>query len=209
MCEPATIAASVAIASLALSAGATYANYEAQTEQANSMNAYQNALRAQNIENSKAAYLADNELLNRRLEQERAAAAEEKLKSTIEGEKISAKATTAAGESNVAGLSVDRLLSGIERDVAFNQGTIKRNLVNTEAQAEANRELLKSSFQSNANSVSQGMYMGPSGLATGLAIGGQVLGAVSSNSAIKDKFFSKSGTNSTPTGGGSTSRVTK
>lgn len=205
MCEPATI---IAVSALALSAGATYANYEAQTEQANSMNAYQNALRAQNIENSKAAYLADNELLNRRLEQERAAAAEEKLKSTIEGQKIAAKATTAAGESNVAGLSVDRLLSGIERDVAFNQGTIKRNLVNTEAQAEANRELLKSSFQSNANSVSPGMYMGPSGLATGLAIGGQVLGAVSSNSALKDSFFGKSGTNSTPSGGGSTSRVT-
>lgn len=206
MCEPATI---IAVSALALSAGATYANYEAQTEQANSMNAYQNALRAQNIENSKAAYLADNELLNRRLEQERAAAAEEKLKSTIEGEKIKGKATTAAGEANIAGLSVDRLLSGIERDVAFNQGTIKRNLVNTEAQAEANRELLKSSFQSNANSVSPGMYMGPSGLATGLAIGGQVLGAVSSNSALKDTFFGKSGTNSTPAGGGSTSRVTK
>lgn len=204
MCEPATI---VAVSALALSAASTYANYEAQTEQANSMNAYQNALRAQNIENSKAAYLADNELLNRRLEQERSAAAEEKLKSTIEGQKISAKATTAAGESNVAGLSVDRLLSGIERDVAFNQGTIKRNLVNTEAQAEANRELLKSSFQSNANSVSPGMYMGPSGLATGLTIGGQVLGAASSNSAIKDSFFGKSGTNSTNTG--TTSRITK
>ena len=207
MCEPATIAASVAIASLALSAGATYANYEAQTEQANSMNAYQNALRAQNIENSKAAYLADNELLNRRLEQERSAAAEEKLKSTIEGEKISSKAVTAAGEANVAGLSVDRLLSGIERDVSFNQGTIKRNLVNTEAQAEANRELLKSSFQSNANSVSPGMYMGPSGLATGLAIGGQVLGGISSNSAIKDSFFGKQSGNSSS--GGSTTRINK
>lgn len=205
MCEPATI---VAVSALALSAASTYANYEAQTEQANSMNAYQNALRAQNIENSKAAYLADNELLNRRLEQERSAAAEEKLKSTIEGEKLKAKATTSAGEANVSGLSVDRLLSGIERDVAFNQGTIKRNLVNTEAQAEANRELLKSSFQSNANSVSPGMYMGPSGLATGLAIGGQVLGGISSNSAIKDSFFGKSGTNSTPSGG-TTSRVTK
>ncbi len=203
MCEPATI---VAVTALALSAASTYANYEAQTEQADSMNAYQNALRAQNIENSKAAYLADNELLNRRLEQERSAAAEEKLKSTIEGEKLSAKATTAAGEANVSGLSVGRLLSSIDRDTAFNQGTIKRNLVNTEQQMEANRELLKSSFQSNANSVSQGMYMGPSGLATGLAIGGQVLGAVSSNGAMKDSFFGKSGTNST---GGTTSRITK
>lgn len=208
MCEPATI---VAVSALALSAASTYANYEAQTEQANSMNAYQNALRAQNIENSKAAYLADNELLNRRLEQERSAAAEEKLKSTIEGEKLSAKATTAAGEANVSGLSVGRLLSSIDRDTAFNQGTIKRNLVNTEQQMEANRELLKSSFQSNANSVSQGMYMGPSGLATGLAIGGQVLGGVSSNSAIKDSFFGKQGTNSTGGGstGGTTSRITK
>lgn len=206
MCEPTTIA----IAALALTAASTYANYEAQTEQANSMNAYQNSLREQNIENSKAAYLADNELLNRRLEQERNAAAEEKLKGTIEGEKIKAKATTAAGEANVSGLSVDRLLTGIERDVAFNQGTIKRNLVNTEAQAEANRELLKSSFQSNANSVSPGMYMGPSGLATGLAIGGQVLGGISSNSAIKDSFFGKSGANSTSSAGSSsTSRVTK
>lgn len=205
MCNP---AAAIAVAALAMTSASTYAQYEAQTEQANSMNAYQNALRAQNIENSKAAYLADNELLNRRLEQERSAAAEEKLKSTIEGEKLKAKATTSAGEANVSGLSVDRLLSGIERDVAFNQGTIKRNLTNTEAQAEANRELLKSSFQSNANSVSPGMYMGPSGLATGLAIGGQVLGAVSSNSALKDTFFGKSGTNSTPSGG-TTSRVTK
>lgn len=205
MCNP---AAAIAVAALAMTSASTYAQYEAQTEQANSMNAYQNALRAQNIENSKAAYLADNTLLNKRLEQERNAAAEEKLQKTIEGEKLKAKATTAAGEANVAGLSVDRLLSGIERDVAFNQGTIKRNLTNTEAQAEANRELLKSSFQSNANSVSPGMYMGPSGLATGLAIGGQVLGAVSSNSALKDTFFGKSGTNST-TSGGTTSRVTK
>lgn len=205
MCNP---AAAIAVAALAMTSASTYAQYEAQTEQANSMNAYQNALRAQNIENSKAAYLADNTLLNKRLEQERNAAAEEKLQKTIEGEKLKAKATTAAGEANVSGLSVDRLLSGIERDVAFNQGTIKRNLTNTEAQAEANRELLKSSFQSNANSVSPGMYMGPSGLATGLAIGGQVLGAVSSNSALKDTFFGKSGTNSTPSGG-TTSRVTK
>lgn len=202
MCEPATI---VAVSALAVSAASTYANYEAQTEQANSMNAYQNALRAQNIENSKAAYLADNELLNRRLEQERAAAAEEKLKTTIEGEKVKAKAVTAGGEANISGLSYERLLSGIERDVAFNQGTIKRNLVNTEQQAEANRDLLKASFQSNSNSVSPGMYMGPSGIATGLAIGGQVLGGVSSNSAIKDSFFGKAGSNSS----GSTSRITK
>lgn len=202
MCEPATI---VAVSALAMSTAATYANYAAQTEQADSMNAYQNALRAQNIENSKAAYLADNELLNRRLEQERAAASEEKLKSTIEGEKVKARAVTSAGEANVSGLSYERLLSGIERDTAFNQGTIKRNLVNTEQQAEANRELLKASFQSNSNSVSPGMYMGPSGWATGLAIGGQVLGAVSSNSAIKDSFFGKSGSNSS----NSTPRITK
>lgn len=207
MCNP---AAAIAVAALVMTSASTYAQYEAQTEQANSMNAYQNALRAQNIENSKAAYLADNTLLNKRLEQERSAAAEEKLKSTIEGEKIKARAVTSAGEANVSGLSVDRLLSGIERDVAFNQGTIKRNLVNTEAQAEANRELLKSSFQSNANSVSPGMYMGPSGLATGLAIGGQVLGGISSNSAIKDSFFGKSGTNSTQSSGStSTPRIGK
>lgn len=205
MCNP---AAAIAVAALVMTSASTYAQYEAQSEQANSMNAYQNALRAQNIENSKAAYLADNTLLNKRLEQERNAAAEEKLRSTIEGEKLKAKATTSAGEANVAGLSVDRLLTSIDRDVAFNQGTIKRNLTNTEAQAEANRELLKSSFQSNANSVSPGMYMGPSGMATGLAIGGQVLGAVSSNSALKDTFFGKSGTNSTPSGG-TNSRITK
>lgn len=201
MCEPATI---IAVSALALSAASTYANYEAQTEQAKRMNAYQDAAYAANKENATIAYNADSALLNRRQREEEEAAAEGKLKDRMQAEKLKAQAVTSAGEANISGLSVDRLLSGIERDALNNEGTINRNLESTKNQAEAQKEVLKANFRSSVASVNPGLYQGPSGLATGLAIGGQVLNGISSSSALKDSFFGQK-----PTGGTQPTRINK
>ena len=120
-----------------------------------------------NEESSNAAYLSDARQLNLRQRQEEEAESQRGQEADIQAMRDVAKAKTAAGESGVAGLSVDALMSDIMRQNMFDDTKASSNLSATKAQIAEQKKGAEASRQSRINQVPY-----PSFAANALQIGG-------------------------------------
>lgn len=192
----------VTIAMAAFSAVKGVAEHNAAVSKADA----QNNLYLQNAANAREAQLNDVRALNRRQDQEGQAKAQKNLQYTLEAARKQGTVQTAAGESGIAGLGVQRILDSYDRQLSVAQGTVNRNFGFTKEQIGFEKEGTKSTFQNRVNSVSKGYA--PSALQSGLGImanvGTTLMGdpgfKASANSAFKDaagmfNTSSKYGTN--------------
>jgi hypothetical protein len=144
--------------------------YMGQQQQAQAQEAQYKA----NFQNAKTATFDKYDAINKRVEQENAAASQQLQEASIEGAKARATARTAAAESHVAGLSVNNVLG----DMYAKQGRYERNTaVNYDYSrdywiGEANSAHAQG--QNQVNSVPRGTK--PNLFATMLNIFGQAVG---------------------------------
>lgn len=129
MCEPTTLAA----ASLAIGAASAYVSYDQQNKNAQyqqELNEYNNKLSARNA--------ADNfNALQYNLNQERDAATEQLWRDDLEARRAEARTRVAAGESGIAGLTVDSLMREIKANQAMYASSINQNLQNSYGEADS------------------------------------------------------------------------
>lgn len=173
MCDPLTIA----MAAFQAVKGITEQN--AAVEQANQ----QNALYTQNAVNAREAMLNDNRALNRRQSQEAMAAAQKDLELTLEGERNSARIQTAAGESGIQGLGVQRILDSYDRETKVAQGSVARNFDFVRQQIDDEKQGTRYAFQSRVNSVQKGYA--PSAAQAGLGIATNVGSTLAADPTVK------------------------
>ena len=122
---------------------------------------------AANEKNANAAFLNDARQLNLRQRQEEEAESQRGMEADIQTMRDVSKARTASGESGVAGLSVDALMSDILRQNLFDDTKADSNLSATKAQIKQEKEGAKTRRQSRINEVPY-----PSMVGTALSIGG-------------------------------------
>ncbi|MCS5558777.1 MAG: hypothetical protein NZ738_05205 [Oceanospirillaceae bacterium] len=147
MCDPTTI----------LSAMTSIVQYGEQQQQAQA-----------NERIANRTHLNDVRQLNLRQRQEEEAESQRGFEADVQAARDTAKAKTAAGESGVAGLSVDALMSDILRQNLFDDTKANTNLLMTKAQIKEEKEGSKARRQSRINEVPH-----PNFAATALQLGGQ------------------------------------
>jgi hypothetical protein len=156
MCDPGTI---VAGASLAIGIGGKIAEGAAQNKAA-----------AANKKASLAAMTEDWKALSLQEAQQQDAAQQSIMQADRQGRQADALARVSAGESGVAGASVDALLGDLSSQVSAFKVTTERNLSNTEAQLQQEKAGARVGAQSRINAVQPA-----NPFATALAIGGMGL----------------------------------
>lgn len=176
MCEPTTIAmAAMAVVSTA------YGIHESNTQQN-----YAEAVAKQNADLQNAAAMENNKLQNRQLNmqqlQESEATALQKHQQRLAVQKEVATARVGAGESGVAGLSIDSLFSDIIRQGANNMTTLDRNLEDANAQRDVEKRALQNntwaglqnpSFYKGKNqTLGAGLQIASAGMSAYTAAGG-------------------------------------
>lgn len=176
MCDPVTLSAlGATIVSAAGSAAASGSLALATTGLAigGSLLEYQQQKSAYNANKVQATQSYSDSLnaIQRRQEQEQQASAENRLQNEREYDATKARATVAAGEAGVSGLSVNALLNDLAGQQAHRQGMIDTNLAWTTEQLQDEKTGARSTMQSRINSLQN-----PSGLGLALTIGGQALG---------------------------------
>ncbi len=127
-----------------------------------------NANRTASVENTQRA-LQD---LDARELQDMLEAAQQTDQITRQAQKLGSTAAVAAGESGVAGRSVDELLNDVNAQAARNRTTVKTNLSMAEAQLQRDREQTLANGQSQYNAVQPVKINKPSYLASVLGIAG-------------------------------------
>lgn len=168
MCD---VAAVVAVAGLAINVAST-------VNQANE----QNKASQDNAENARKTAQNNMGLLSLRQMQEAAAANQTIYQMDLEARKAKAQTAVSAGESGVAGTSVDLLLADIDRQQLQAQEGTKRNLEGTLSQLEQEKKVVSTNMQSQINSVPAANPW-----ATGLKIGGAGVDAGTSYINLRSK----------------------
>jgi hypothetical protein len=141
----------------------------------------QDAIKHKNDAIATAAAQNANTLLGLRAEQEQRAGVQTIYQMDLQARKADAQTRVMAGESGVAGASVDGLLADIERQrLMADQGT-KSNTQNTLDQLAQQRKVIATTKQANIAQVS-----GSNPWATGLKIGGGFLSTA--GDAYKDSM---------------------
>lgn len=160
MCDPVSIG--VASAGLAVSVTGDILKAKAEKNQAK-----------QTVASAKLASVEEVNQLSLRENQEQDAAGQSILQADRAARLNDATARVSAGEAGVAGASVDALLNDIQRQNDEFKTNTNINLQNDVGQIEEQKRAARVDAQNRINSVPF-----PSSLATGLQIGGDVLGAV-------------------------------
>lgn len=186
MCEPVSIG--FAVASLAIGVASQYAQYQSQMDYANQQaqaqndaiaqqQAYQNRL----IQLENERYQAETNAIRARQLQEQQALARQGQQAVQEVRAGRASAMVQSAEAGVAGLSVDALLSDFTRQELGYQEGILREQQNKDAFY--TDQLMQNRLQSGFNMaemnrpITRQPIARPSGLALGLGIAGQAVGA--------------------------------
>lgn len=157
MCGPAAAMAALAVASTAYS-----------IDQQNSQAAYQ---REQADKQNKATldnYMTQQRLLNMQDAQETDQATLAKQQQQLQAQKAIATQRVAAGEAGISGLSVDSIFADVMRQAGGNISTINRNLSDSQAQRNEQRQALR--YNSNAQFVNRNQFKGASMLGAGLQL---------------------------------------
>jgi hypothetical protein len=158
MCEPTMIAAGASALTGGISAIAGH-------------NAEQDAYE-KNKQAAEAAAKQSQRQLTLRQMQEEQAAKQSVFKADLEARMVDAQARVSAGESGVAGASVDAVLSDIERQRLMNTQNAEKNLQAVTEQLNQEKAGVRANAKSQINSVSK-----PNPWATALKIGGSTLEA--------------------------------
>lgn len=175
MCDP----VSLGVASLAIGAVGAYAQYDQQNKAAKyqeEMNAYNQKLAIQNMADNYNA-LAYNQ------NQERDAATEQLWRDDLEARRAEARARVAAGESGIAGQTVDSIMREIKANQAMYKSSVDMNLENAYAEADSTRRGIWNTYlseTSNQPAVQKG-----SALQLGIGLAGAGLGAYSAYETAK------------------------
>ena len=169
----------ITIAMAAFQAVKGVSEQNAAVERANQQNAYY----LQNAANAREASLNENRSLNRRQDQEAMSAAQKDLETMLQGEKNAARIQTAAGESGIRGLGVQRILDSYDRETSVAQGSIARNFDYVRQQISDEKEGTKYTFQNRVNSVQKGYA--PSAMQAGLGIAANVGGTLYQDPGFK------------------------
>lgn len=140
MCEPATIMATMALASTALSIGGQVASYSSQANQA-----------ATQRGNALSAFAQDASALTTRASQEQASAAQRKLQNQRDYDATRATAVNSADEAGVTGISVNALLGDLAGQQGLRQGAVDQNLNMTLQQLQSERQGAAVTMQSRMN----------------------------------------------------------
>jgi hypothetical protein len=144
MCEPMTIALSMAALSAAMA-----------DKQGKEAAAAQDQAHEDNKAMANASAMNEHRSLNQQINQEQEAAAAEKQTNKLEGMRALSTARTSAGESGVAGGAVDSLLRDIHRQNSTRTLAIDRNLDMATSQNRVNQEASEIGRQSRINSVAK------------------------------------------------------
>lgn len=160
MCEPTTILAVGGFVANGIGAVADYAS------QSSAANQNEQAANADAALQEKAL----SQQTSLRMMQEQQASQQSIFQADLAARRADAQARVMAGESGVAGASVDMVLQDIERQRLMNKQTTEKNLGMTVEQLEqqriAGRQNIESTRQNRINSVPQ-----PNPFATALQIG--------------------------------------
>lgn len=164
MCEPTTMG----YAALALAAASTAYSYDQQNKNAqyqNELNEYNNKLSARN--------LADNmNTIAFNQNQQRDAATEQIWRDDLEARRAEARARVAAGESGIAGLTVDSLMREIKAQQAMYASSVNQNLAANNAEADAQRRQIWNTYLSEVGNRTPGQKASTIQLGIGLAKAG-------------------------------------
>ncbi len=169
MCAPAIVLAPM-VASLGIKAvGSIVGTHSARSQAQRAQDANNQAVasnRTASVENTQRA-LQD---LDARELQDMLEAAQQTDQITRQAQKLSSTAAVSAGESGVAGRSVDELLEDVNAMAARNRTTVQTNLAMSQAQLQRNREQTLANGQAQYNSVAPVKINKPNYLASVLGI---------------------------------------
>jgi hypothetical protein len=176
MCAPMLMAG----LTLAMGAAQAVAGYQGQQAQYEAEQQRYN----ENVMASNQAAAVQYEYANRRIQQERAAAATEKADVAMDVREARAKAFVAAGESGVSGFSVDNLLAEFTQRGTRYANRVDQNLEMTTDQIQASKLESQAQAQSRINSLPQPQK--PSFFDAGIRILGSALNAGQTFMQYKD-----------------------
>lgn len=176
MCDP------VSISYGALAIGSTLV----AADQQNKMAAYQNELNEYNNQLSRQNMAENMNALAYNQNQEREAATEQLWRDDIEARRAEARARVAAGESGIAGQTVDSIMREIKGQQAMYASSINQNLQRGAGEADSQRRQIWNNYLSEVGSRPKAV--GANGLATALSIGQAGLGAYNMH---QDRQFRK------------------
>lgn len=148
------VTAIVAIASSVVSFMSAQADYEARSEQWK-----------QNYVNALASGRDEQKQLNIRMVQEGEAKAQRDQLNTLEGAELSAEAEVSASSAGVSGISLNSILSGINRKIGMKQAADETNYQYTVAQLGSELKATNTNIQNRINSVQRPTSPNPLGFA--------------------------------------------
>jgi hypothetical protein len=131
----------------------------------------------QNYVNSLAAGREEQKQLSLRMTQEQDATVQKLHQNNLEGAEITAEAEVSGGASGLSGISLDNILTGINRKVQDKNNADKINYANTAAQLTAELKATNTKIENRINSVQRPTSPNPLGYAL-QGIGG-ALGSMS------------------------------
>ena len=145
MCEPTTIA----MATLAIAAASAAASVDAQNKSASA----QSKANQQNYDAQMMAYNANQANANMMKTQEATATSQKIIENNAQGRRDMAKATVAAGEAGVSGVSVDALLAELGGNAGRANANAEVNYLNRDRAIEMDRMNSWSGTASAINSL--------------------------------------------------------
>jgi hypothetical protein len=140
-------------ASFAISTAGAVATYMGQVEQAEATADYQQRVMEMTQKNAEKAYRQEVSQIDRRITEEREAAAQKQTVNAIEAAKARSRARVSAGESGVAGISVDALMADFNRQEAVYRAGVQDNLKRFTDQAQMEKVSSRTRKQSRVNST--------------------------------------------------------
>lgn len=158
MCEPTTIA--LAVAAVA-AAGSAYVSYDTQNKNAE----YQNELNAYNNEMSRRTMIANRDSLAYNQNSARDSATEQLWQDDLDARKAEARARVAAGESGIAGNTVDSIMREIKGQQAMLANEVNMNLKTGQVEAESQNRQIWNNYLSEVGNRTPGQRASDAGLA--------------------------------------------
>jgi len=195
MCEPATISLALGGLAIATSAATGIVSYVGQSQQASAQASYQAQLAQarnqeilQNAQLAQESYLQQAQQLNLRQQQEDEKTSQSIQQTRLEAAQARATTRVAAGESGVAGLSVDNLLRDFYRQEDVFNESVRRNRDFSRLQTQEDIKGLQAQAQGRTASVrpyTPEPVVRPNLLGTALQIVGDV---ASRGSTLSDQY---------------------
>jgi hypothetical protein len=181
MCDP------FSITSLALSASASIASYQAQAKNAQAQAKYQNQVALQTGQLAQQNYLQQTGEAGNEISQGGLQVSQELSLNKTRGLQAAASADTAAAEGGVGGNSVDELLQDFRHQEAMAADSIKTNQSFTTDQIINQEKSLQAQAQGRIASSRPGPVNGPSSLALGLGLAGSAFSSYNNSLRINQR----------------------